>query len=282
MQDELIYYEYGSRKFFRGSFEIILKYMNRTIFSILFLFLSNTVAQQSYFGKNLSPLLLEKKDFWKKIYAEIDSSKTVIYDKNTLRIYSVTKNENLSTALDSIRKTSRYPNRIMIKQGRKEFVQNAISRATKYIFISDSLASHKLHPDLRWLPVLESGYLDTMISDQDARGIWQFIPSTAKIYGLLPEEITDPQKSTSAFVQYMSFLYKQFGDYALALTAYHHGEGGIADKLKKAGGSSLNDIIPQLGFQSGNYFARFLAIVDIAHAITGNNTSLDTINSPLR
>ncbi len=256
--------------------------MNHTILSILFLLLSNAIAQQSNLGKDLSPLLLEKKDFWKRIYAEIDSSKTVIYDKNTLKIYAVVQNQSLSTTLDSIKKIHRSPNKIMIKQGRQEFVSNAIFRAAEYSFVIDSLAAHKLHPDLRWLPVLESGYLDTMISDQGARGIWQFIPSTAKNYGLSPGEITDPHKSTSAFVQYISFLHRQFGDYSLALTAYHHGEGGITNKLKKNNGSSLDDIIQQLGFQSGNYFARFLAIVDIARAKAGNNIPYDTINSPLR
>lgn len=256
--------------------------MNRIFLSILLLFLSNTTAQQSYFGKAQSPLLLAKKDFWKRIYAEIDSSKTVVYDKNTLKIYAIVKNEYLSTTLDSLKKIAGYSNRIMVKQGRREFVKNAIFRAAEYSFVIDSLATHKLHPDLRWLPVLESGYLDTMISDQNARGIWQFIPSTAKRFGLLPDEITDPHRSTSAFVQYMSFLHQQFGDYALALTAYHHGEGGINNKLKKNGGTSLEDIIPQLGFQSGNYFARFLAIVDIARATAGYHTSTDTINIPSR
>jgi hypothetical protein len=224
---------------------------------------------------------LERKDFWKRIYAEIDSSKTIVYDKSTLKTYTIIKNEYLSTTLDSIKKRSRNPDQIMVKQGRQEFVKNAISRAAEYSFISDSLAAHNLNPDLKWLPVLESGYLDTMISDQDARGIWQFIPSTAKKYGLLPEEITDPHKSTSAFVQYILFLHRQFGDYALALTAYHHGEGGINAKLKKNGGSSLDAILPQLGFQSGNYFVRFLAIVDIARAIT-QPSSLDTTNSRSR
>lgn len=80
--------------------------------------------------------------------------------------------------------------------------------------------------------------------------------------------------------QYISFLHQQFGDYALALTAYHHGEGGIKNKLQQSKTATLDGIIPQLGFQSGNYFARYLAIVDIARSVTGDTLS-DTTTSPL-
>ncbi|HEX2955464.1 MAG TPA: transglycosylase SLT domain-containing protein [Chitinispirillaceae bacterium] len=184
----------------------MLENMNRTFLSILFLVAVTISAQQNYFGKALSPLLIEKKAFWKRFYAEIDSSMTVLYDKKSLKTYTIVKNEYLSSTVDSLKKVIRYPNQIMAKQGRREFVNSAIRRAAEYSFVVDSLAIHRLHPDLRWLPVLESGYLDTMVSDQNARGIWQFIPSTRKKYGLLPDDIAEPHKSTSAFVAVHLFL----------------------------------------------------------------------------
>jgi hypothetical protein len=248
--------------------------MNLNKLTILLLFLlSNLSAQEIYFSKPVSPLIAEKKAFWKRIYADIDSSMTVIYEKTTLRTYAIVKNASVIATTDSIRKSLAYPNYVMVKQGRKEFIREAVLRAASYPFVIDSLAAHGLHIDLRWLPVLESGYLDTMVSDQNARGIWQFIPSIAKRFGLSLENIIDPLKSTSAFVQYFSSLQLQFDDYALALTAYHHGEGGIREKLKKRSGiSSLDTIIPFLGFQSGNYYAKYLAIVDIAHELTKSTT----------
>jgi hypothetical protein len=236
---------------------------------------SITSAQKLYLDKAPERLIEQKKKFWGQIYAEIDSSRTIIYDKTTLQSYTIINNDFVDEAVDSIKKTVPNPDNIMIKQGRKEFVRDAILRADIYRFVVDSLTAHGLHPDLRWLPVLESGYLDTMISDQNARGIWQFIPSTAKKYGLSLNDMTDPYKSTSAFIRYFSVLYQQFDDYPLALTAYHHGETGIREKLKKNGKVTLEEIIPYLGFQSGNYYAKYLSIVDIARAITTRNDSVE-------
>jgi hypothetical protein len=248
--------------------------MNYQLFTIFFLIFSTCSAQKLFPDEAPGPLIENKKAFWKQIYADIDSSRTVIFDKYTLYIYAIIKNTEVDDAVDSIKIRSQNPNRIMIKQGRKEFVHEAILRASEYRFVIDSLNAHGLDPDLQWLPVLESGYIDTMISDQNARGIWQFIPPTAKKFGLSVEEIADSHKSTSAFVQYISSLYRQFGDYALALTAYHHGEGGIREKLKKNSAVSLNDIVPYLGFQSGNYYARYLSIVDIAKTLSAGNDTV--------
>lgn len=228
---------------------------------------TTTSAGEQWFDTPPGAAITTKKAFWKNIYGEIDSSCTVVYDKTTLHTYAVVKNCMVDKTIDSLKKTVSQSRNIMVKQGRKEFIHEAIRRAAEYPFIPDSLAAYKLHPDLRWLPVLESGYLDTMVSDQDARGIWQFIPSTGKVYGLAPDEITDPHKSTSAFVRYFSVLYKEFGDYGLAVTAYHHGEGGIRTKLRKRKATSLEAILPDLGFMSGNYYAKLLSIVELAHEL---------------
>jgi hypothetical protein len=248
--------------------------MNVYLFFVLLVFFTFISAQNHHFDHSPDLNSNNKMMFWKQVYAEIDSSMTVIYDKLTLHTYAVVENGSVFDTFVTIKKSVQNPKNIMLKQGRKEFVHDAILRADTFRFVVDSLIAHGLDPELRWLPVLESGYLDTMISDQNARGIWQFIPSTAKKYGLSINEITDPYKSTSAFVRYFSSLLQQFGDYPLALTAYHHGEGGIREKLKKNGAVTLEEIIPHLGFQSGNYYARYRSIVDIARTITPSNDSI--------
>lgn len=243
--------------------------MSYTSLFIGLLFFSMSFAQSPYSNIYPGTLVESKKTFWRQIYADIDSGRTVIFNKTTLHVYAIVKNDRVDTSKDSIARTVPKPGTIMIKKGRKEFIHEAILRASAFQFVVDSLKAHNLHPDLRWLPVLESGYIDTMISEQNAHGIWQFIPPTAKKYGLSIEEISDPCKSTSAFVRYMSSLHRQFGDYSLALTAYHHGENGIREKLKRKNAISLEAIIPSLGFQSANYYARYLAIVDIARSMKG-------------
>jgi hypothetical protein len=247
-------------------------------FLILIIAIHLSVGQDTYFGKPAGPAIIAAKTFWKKIYAEIDSNSTVIFDKYSLTIYGICKNNDSVRVLDSIRKAVRSPQRVKSKTGRREFIADAIIRAKKYPFIADTLRAYGLHPDLKWLPVLESGYLDTMVSEAGARGIWQFIVSTGRIYGLSKNDITDPYASTGAFTRYFSKLYDEFNDYGLALTAYNCGEQRVRRIVEKRRAASLDKIAPDLGFEARNYYARFLAILDIVK----NRQGMDSVQVPER
>ncbi|MFP4013427.1 MAG: LysM peptidoglycan-binding domain-containing protein [Chitinispirillaceae bacterium] len=83
--------------------------------------------------------------------------------------------------------------------------------------------------DLAYLPILESGFNPHAYSHAHAAGIWQFIPSTGRIFGLRQnywiDERRDPYKSTQAAINYFKKLYNDFNDWHLALGSYNCGEG---------------------------------------------------------
>lgn len=94
-----------------------------------------------------------------------------------------------------------------------------------------------------YLSMHESTLDNTIVSRVGARGLWQFMPQTAREYGLrvpddwesLPasaDERTNPQLSTQAGVKYVKTLYAEFGDVALAMAAYNAGEGRIRKALR--------------------------------------------------
>jgi len=154
---------------------------------------------------------------------------------------------------------------------RKESIELGLARSGKYLpMIERILEKYGLPDDLKYLPLLESNYRIKAISRAYAKGLWQFIRSTARLYGLKVswwlDERYNPQKSTEAAAKFLKHLYNKFNDWHLALAAYDTGEGRISRALRRVKGNSFWDISKTryIFRETRNYVPAFLALLIIA------------------
>ena len=141
------------------------------------------------------------------------------------------------------------------------------NRASFYLpTMRKMFADSALPLDLAYLPLIESGFNPLAYSYANASGIWQFISSTGKLYGLRHnfwiDERRDPLRSTQAAISYLKKLYAEFGNWHLALAAYNCGENGVSHAIQR---KKTNDYwkLP-LPCQTKNYVPFYLAAVTIA------------------
>lgn len=150
-------------------------------------------------------------------------------------------------------------------------IQTYLTRSSKYRpLIEKTLAELDLPKAIAYLPVIESGYSPTMTSRSGAHGIWQFMPDTAREYGLRVDwwvdERADPELSTRAAAQYIKDLYREFHDWSLTLAAYNCGPGRIRRALADTGAKSFWELADQgaLSKETRGYVPTFFATVVIA------------------
>lgn len=149
-------------------------------------------------------------------------------------------------------------------------IQQSLRRSAEYkLMIDRVLDEYGLPRGLAYLPVIESAYLPTLTSRAGARGIWQFMPGTAREYGLRVDwwmdDRTDPEKSTRAAAQMLRDLHGQFGDWSLALAAYNCGPGRVSRTLASQGAGSFWELLENqaLPKETRGYVPTFFATLTI-------------------
>ena len=144
-----------------------------------------------------------------------------------------------------------------------------LKRANRYFPIIERILEEQGVPDdFKYLPLIESGFVERIVSPAGAAGLWQFLSSTAKEYGLEVNNEVDEryhiEKSTVAACLFLKKSYERFGSWTMAAASYNAGVRGINRQIEKQKVDSYYDLL--LNEETSRYVFRILALKSIFSA----------------
>lgn len=171
----------------------------------------------------------------------------------------------------------------------KYSVMHRVMPLSKYYFpmIDEELTKAGLPIELHAMAIIESALNPTITSKMGAGGLWQFMPTTGKAYGLtinsMVDERFDPVKSTRAACRYMKDLYNMYNDWGLALAAYNCGPGNVNKALAATGGNpkSFWEVYWHLPSETRGYVPAFVAALYVYNYHEVHNISCENPPMPL-
>jgi membrane-bound lytic murein transglycosylase D len=150
-------------------------------------------------------------------------------------------------------------------------LERALARSGRYEdMIRRTLQEEGVPQELIYLAQAESGFHPLAVSRAGARGMWQFMGSRAKGYGLerswWVDDRQDPEKATRAAAHHLKDLYNQFGDWYLAMAAYNSGPGRVQSAVKRTGYADFwelyrRNVLPK---ETRNYVPIIVAVTIMA------------------
>ena len=156
-------------------------------------------------------------------------------------------------------------------QGRNRgTMENGLRRSGQYMKLARKIFAEEGVPvDITWLGQVESAWKPKAVSWAAASGLWQFIPSTGRMYGLRQNAYIDERNSfeqaTRASARHLKDLAKRYnGNWELAMAAYNTGAGNIDRAISRAGSANFWMIYPYIAQETRNYVPNILAVILIA------------------
>ncbi len=243
----------------------------------------HTIIQDSPVVRTLDSLAYVK--YYKKEY--------LILDTNLRKSTPITSNKiptfpdsvyakriaalNVETPFNFIynRQVQNYINLYAIKKRR--LTEKVLGLAKIYFpMIEEELDKYNLPLELKYLAIVESALNPAAGSPKGAKGLWQFMYGTGKVYGLkvtsMVDDRYDPYKSTIAACKHLQDLYNIYGQWWLALAAYNSGVGNVNRAIRRAGGTmNYWAIWPYLPRETRGYVPAFIAVNYIMHYSAEHN-----------
>ena len=153
---------------------------------------------------------------------------------------------------------------------RPEYVARMVERSRRYLYhIVSEVTARGVPAEIALLPMVESAYNPVALSTSRAAGIWQFIPSTGKHYGLNQDFWMDSRRDvlagTDKALTYLNKLHGDFNDWQLALAGYNWGEGNVGRAIakNKAKGLPTNYQSLPMPAETANYLPKLQALKNI-------------------
>ncbi len=167
---------------------------------------------------------------------------------------------------------------------RPDYLRRTIARSKMYLFhIMEEVQKRGMPAEIALLPIVESAFNPMAYSRSHASGIWQFIPSTGKDFGLKQNNWYDGRRdivaATDAALDYLEKLHTMFGTWNLALAAYNCGEGCVSRAIAKneAQGLPTNYLSLNLPAETRHYVPKLMAVKEIISDPGMVGLSLDSI-----
>ena len=169
------------------------------------------------------------------------------------------------------------------------YLKDLFARAEPFLpYIVGEIEKRGIPMEIALLPAIESAYKPNAVSRSKAAGLWQFIPSTGRSFGLTQDWWYDGRRdvilSTQASLDYLTQLNKRFnGDWFITLAAYNAGQGNIARAIKKnrRAGKSTDYSSLSLRSETRRYVPKIIALKNIINNPHAFNVRLPVIhNSP--
>ena len=237
-------------------------------------FMSNALAEKNILGEEINIIENDVID------QEINKLNTLNFNPNS----STNKSQNVQPTKAEINLWQRIYSRFDIKDennsrskkyekwfsARPEYIERMMDRSQKYLFyVVAEVEKRGMPSEIALLPMIESAYNPIANSRSKAVGIWQFIPSTGRLYGLKQDWWQDKRRNvvdaTNAALDYLQKLHALFGTWDLALAAYNAGEGTVSRAIakNKAKGLPTDYANLKLPAETKDYVPKLQAIKNI-------------------